>query len=62
MLATVASNATLKGSSDGNFSSSNTASLVVDQAGEAVAVAFATNIPYQNSVTGSSDMDLITDR
>jgi hypothetical protein len=54
ILALAASNATLKGSSDGNFSSLNAANLVVDQAGEAVTVALATNVPYQNNVSGTS--------
>jgi hypothetical protein len=55
MLAMAASNAPLKGSSDGNFSSSNAPDLVVDQAGEAVTVARVTNVPYQNNVSGASD-------
>jgi len=54
VVATVASNATVKGSSDGNFSPSNAGDLVVDQAGEAVIIALATNVPYQNNVTGNT--------
>jgi len=54
VLVMAASNATLKGSSDGSFSSSNAARLVVDQEGEAVTVALPTNVPYQNNVTGNS--------
>jgi len=54
MLAMVAPNATLKGSSDGSFSASDVPNLVVDQARDAVSIAFATSVPYQNSVTGSS--------
>jgi hypothetical protein len=45
VLALGTSNATLKGASDGNFLSLNAANLVVDQSGEAVTVAFATNVP-----------------
>ncbi len=56
VLAMVASNATLKGTSTGSFSASDASNLIVAQAGAAVTVAFATNIPYQNSVTGSSDV------
>ncbi len=55
VLAMVASNATLKGTSTGSFSASDASNLSVAQAGAAVTVAFATNIPYQNSVTGSAD-------
>jgi len=55
VLALVASNATLKGTSTGSFSASDASNLSVAQAGAAVTVAFATNIPYQNSVTGSAD-------
>jgi len=55
VLAMVASNATLKGTSTGSFSASDASNLIVAQVGAAVTVAFATNIPYQNSVTGSSD-------
>jgi len=54
VLALVAPNATLKGSSDGSFSASDVPNLIVDQAGDAVSIAFATSVPYQNSVTGSS--------
>ena len=54
ILAMAASNATFKGSSDASFSASNAADLVVDQAGEAVTVARATNVPYQNNVTGNT--------
>ncbi len=55
VLAMVASNATLKGTSTGSFSASDASNLIVAQVGAAVTVAFATNIPYQNSVTGSAD-------
>ncbi len=55
VLAMVASNTTLKGASTGSFSTSDVSHLIVAQAGKAVTVAFATNVPYQNSVTGSSD-------
>ncbi len=54
ILAMAASNATLKGSSDASFSSSNAANLVVDQAGEAINVALATNVSYQNNVSETS--------
>ncbi len=54
VLTLVAPNATLKGSSDGSFSASDVSNLIVDQAGDAVSIAFATSVPYQNSVTGSS--------
>ncbi len=54
ILAMAASNATFKGSSDASFSASNAADLVVDQAGEAVTVARATNVSYQNNVTGNT--------
>ncbi len=50
----IASNATLEGSSDESFSASDVSNLSVDQAGDAVSIAFATSVPYQNSVTGSS--------
>jgi len=49
-----APNATFRGSSDGSFSASDVSNLIVDQAGNAVSIAFATSVPYQNSVTGSS--------
>jgi len=54
VLVMVAPNATLKGSSDGSFSASDVPNLIVDQAGDAVSIAFPTDVPYQNSVTGSS--------
>jgi len=54
VLALGAPNATLKGSSDGSFSAPDVSNLVVDRAGDAVSIAFATSVPYQNSVTGSS--------
>ncbi len=47
-------NATLKRASDASFSSLNAANLVVDQAGETVTVALATNVPYQDNVSGTS--------
>jgi len=55
VLAMVASNATLKGTSTGSFSASDVVHLIVGQAGATVTVARATNVPYQNSVTGSAD-------
>ncbi len=55
MLALAAGNATLKGTSTGGFSASDVSQLIVGQAGEAVTVARATNVPYQNSVTRSAD-------
>jgi len=45
----VASNATLNGSSDGAFSSSDVSNLIVDQAGDVVSIAFPTNVPYQTA-------------
>ncbi len=54
ILAMAASNATLKGASDASFSSSDATELVVNQAREAVTVARATNVAYQNNVTGRS--------
>jgi len=54
VLALVAANAILKGSSDGSFSVSDVPNLIVDQAGDAVTIAFPTDVPYQNSVTRSS--------
>jgi hypothetical protein len=55
VLALVASNATLKGTNTGSFSASDVVHLIVGQAGATVTVARATNVPYQNSVTGSAD-------
>ncbi len=55
VLALAAGNATLKGTSAGGFSASDVSQLIVGQAGVAVIVARATNVPYQNSVTGSAD-------
>ena len=55
VLALAARNATLKGTSTGGFSASDVSQLIVGQAGAAVTVARATNVPYQNSVTGSAD-------
>jgi len=55
VLALAARNATLKGTSSGGFSASDVSQLIVGQAGAAVTVARATNVPYQNSVTGSAD-------
>jgi len=52
--ALVAGNATLKGSSDASFSAMNASDLVVDQAGDAVTIALAATVPYQNNVTGNS--------
>ncbi len=54
MLALVASNATLKGASDGSFSASDVSHLTVDQVGDGVSIALATNVPYQNNVTGNT--------
>jgi len=54
VVALVASNATLNEASDGSFSSLNAADLVVGQVGEAVSIALATNVPYQNNVTGNT--------
>jgi hypothetical protein len=54
VLALAARNATLKGTSTGGFSASDVANLIVNQAGEAVTVALATNVPYQNNVSGTS--------
>ncbi len=48
MLALAAGNATLKGTSAGGFSASDVSQLIVGQAGAAVTVARATNVPYQN--------------
>jgi len=55
VLALAAGNATLKGTSAGGFSASDVSQLIVGQAGAAVTVARPTNVPYQNSVTGSAD-------
>ncbi len=55
VLALAARNATLKGTSTGGLSASDVSQLIVGQAGAAVTVARATNVPYQNSVTGSAD-------
>jgi len=54
VVAMAASNATFKGASDGSFSASDVSHLIVDQAGEAVTVARATNVPYQDNVSGTS--------
>jgi len=54
VLALAARNATLKGTSTGGFSASDVANLIVDQAGEAVTVVLATNVSYQNNVTGNT--------
>ncbi len=54
VLALTARNATLKGTSSGGFSASDVSQLIVAQAGAAVTVARATNVPYQNSVTGNT--------
>ncbi len=54
VLALAARNATLKGTSTGGFSASDVSQLIVGQAGAAVTVARATNVPYQNNVTGST--------
>jgi len=54
VLALAARNATLKGTSSGGFSASDVSQLIVAQAGAAVTVARATNVPYQNSVTGNT--------
>ncbi len=55
----VASNATLKGTSTGSFSASDASHLIVGQAGAAVTVARATNVPYQNNVSGTSTTPLL---
>jgi len=55
VLALAARSATLKGTSTGGFSASDVVHLIVGQAGATVTVARATNVPYQNSVTGSAD-------
>ena len=53
--ALAARNATRKGTRTGAFSASDAAQLIVSQAGATVTVARATNVPNQNSVTGSAD-------
>jgi hypothetical protein len=45
VLAMAARNVTLKGTSTGSFSTSDVSHLIVAQAGEAVTVALATNVP-----------------
>jgi len=54
VLTLAASNATLKGTSTGGFSASDVSHLTVDQVGEAVSIALATNVLYQNNVSGTS--------